>query len=137
MKHILHFNLFSNGVFSALPYLAMWFVGVFSGYSSDMLRRRKVLSTTNVRKLFNTIANVVPTVALIAVGFVGCDPVAAVALLTIGTGFSGCTAASYQVNSIDLSPTFASVIYGISNTAANLPGVFSPYTVGLITAGLQ
>ena len=76
-----------------------------------------------------------PTVALIAVGHVGCDSVAAVALLTIATGFSGCTQASYQVNSIDLSPAFASVLYGISNTIGNIPGIVSPYTVGLITAG--
>ena len=135
MKNILKFELSANGVFSALPYLALWLLGVASGYTSDWLRQRRVMSTTAVRKLFNTLGNAVPAVALIAVGYVGCDWVAAVALLTVATGFSGFTQSSFQVNSLDLSPAFASIVYGFSNTFANVPGIVSPYSVGLITAG--
>ena len=135
MKNILKFELSANDVFSALPYLALWLLGVASGYISDWLRQRRVMSTTAVRKLFNTLGNAVPAVALIAVGYVGCDWVAAVALLTVATGFSGFTQSSFQVNSLDLSPAFASIVYGFSNTFANVPGIVSPYSVGLITAG--
>ena len=39
------------------------------------------------------------------------------------------------MNSLDLSPVFASVIFGFSNTFANVPGIVSPYTVGAITSG--
>ncbi|XP_055339452.1 sialin-like isoform X2 [Paramacrobiotus metropolitanus] len=135
MKNILHFNLSANGLFSALPYVALWLVSISSGYCADLLRENHYMSTTNVRKLFNTIGNLIPAVALVAVGYVGCDSLTVVVLLTLSTGMSGCTQCSYQVNSIDLSPIFASMIFGISNTLANVPGIISPYTVGLITSG--
>ncbi|OQV24545.1 Sialin [Hypsibius exemplaris] len=135
LKNILKFNLSSNGVFSALPYLVFGVFSITSGYVSDHLRQRKLMSTTNVRKLFNTLGNAVPAVALIAMGYAGCDWVAAVALLTLATGFSGMTSSSFQVNALDLSPTFASIIFGFSNTISNLPGFISPYVVGVITAG--
>ncbi|OQV24540.1 Sialin [Hypsibius exemplaris] len=135
MKNILRFELSANGLFSAMPYLALWIFGVASGYASDYLRHHNMMSTTNVRKLFNTIGNAVPAAALITVGYVGCDWVAAVALLTVATGFSGLTQSSFQVNSLDLSLAYASTIYSLSNTFANVPGIVSPYSVGLITAG--
>ncbi|OQV24940.1 Sialin [Hypsibius exemplaris] len=135
MRNILNFELSANGVFSALPHLALWIFSVSSGYASDYLRHHKYLSTTNCRKLFNTVGNLIPAVALITVGYVGCDWVAAVTLLTVSVGFSGLTQSSYQVNSLDLSLAFASTIFSFSNTIANVPGIISPYSVGLITAG--
>ena len=39
---------------SALPYLVMWILINIGGQLADFLRYRKILSTTAVRKLFNT-----------------------------------------------------------------------------------
>ncbi|OQV24542.1 Sialin [Hypsibius exemplaris] len=135
MRNILNFQLSANGIFSALPYLAQWVFGLSSAYASDYLRHRNLMSTTNVRKMFNTLANVIPTAALIAVGYVDCDWATAVTLLTIGNGFAGLTQSSFIVNGLDLSLVYASTIFSVSNTFANVPGIVSPYTVGLITAG--
>ena len=35
----------------------MWLVMIVSGFVADLLRRKHLLSTTNVRKLCNTIGN--------------------------------------------------------------------------------
>lgn len=69
MKNILGFNLSENGLFSALPYLALWMMGVASGYVSDSIRKRHLMTTTNVRKMFNTLGNVIPAAALVAVHY--------------------------------------------------------------------
>ena len=74
MKTVLHFNieevrkdlifclvqfhrffLLQNAFLSALPYLCMWVVANSGSYLADFLRSRGYLSTTNTRKLFNTI----------------------------------------------------------------------------------
>jgi hypothetical protein len=44
-----------NGLLAGLPYLVMWIVMILSGLAADALRSKHVLSTTNVRKLFNAV----------------------------------------------------------------------------------
>ena len=46
--------LFQNGVLSSLPYLAMWVVEIIGSQILDLLRRKKLISTTVARKVFNT-----------------------------------------------------------------------------------
>ncbi|CAG7714151.1 unnamed protein product, partial [Allacma fusca] len=43
MKHILNYDLQSNGFLSALPYLCMWIFSVFYGYVADIFLRKKWL----------------------------------------------------------------------------------------------
>lgn len=38
----------------------------------------------------------------------------------------------YRVNSLDIAPQYASVIVGIENTFATIPGIVSPILTGLI-----
>lgn len=39
----------------------------------------------------------------------------------------------YSVNLLDIAPQFASVLMGISNTVATIPGLLSPILTGHIT----
>ena len=48
-----------------------------------------------------------PAVALSAAGFLGCNTILAVVMLTIAVGFSGCTMSGYGVNHLDLAPPHA------------------------------
>ena len=52
------FNVFytyplQGGIFAALPHLVMAFIVPIGGFLADYLRRRGILSTTIVRKMFN------------------------------------------------------------------------------------
>ncbi len=49
----------------------------------------------------------VPAGLLIAVGYVGCDQVAAVVLLTLSTGMLGVVNAGALINHLDIAPSFA------------------------------
>ncbi|XP_042370203.1 sialin-like, partial [Plectropomus leopardus] len=55
MNVVLHFDLKSNGLLSALPYFGGWLVSTLSGVAADSLLERKVFSIAVVRKLFTVI----------------------------------------------------------------------------------
>ncbi len=40
-----------------------------------------------------------------------------------------------QVNHVDLSPTYAGTLMGITNTFANVCGFLAPYVAGAVTNG--
>jgi hypothetical protein len=44
--------LLQNGGLSAVPYICMFFSTVIAGQIADLLRSRKILSTTVTRKIF-------------------------------------------------------------------------------------
>lgn len=50
-----HIIFFQNGLLSAVPYLAMWVLSIVFSLTADALRSRKILTTTQTRKVFNTI----------------------------------------------------------------------------------
>ena len=57
---------------------------------------------------------------------------AAITCLTIAVGFGGFAWSGFSVNQLDIAPQYASVIMGISNTIATLPGIISPSITGYI-----
>lgn len=88
MKEVLKFNVKSNGVLSALPYLVFWLFIISSGVIGDKIQRLG-LSKTNVRKLFNTLGFIMPMFAVIGLMFVTCEiKYIGVALLTVGLAFT-------------------------------------------------
>lgn len=56
--------------------------------------------------------------------------VAVVAFLTVAVGFGGFAWAGFSVNPLDIAPQFASILMGLSNTVATLPGMISPLLTG-------
>lgn len=57
MKDVLHMSVADNGLFNALPYLAMWFVSVTTGILSDWLIHHEYITITFARKMFTTIGD--------------------------------------------------------------------------------
>lgn len=53
LKQSFNFAIQSAGIVGALPHLLMTAIVPFGGMLADYLRRNNILSTTNVRKLFN------------------------------------------------------------------------------------
>ena len=45
-----------------------------------------------------------------------------------------CWGAGHLVNINDISGPYSGIVFGISNTIATLPGIISPFLVGIITA---
>jgi ACS family sodium-dependent inorganic phosphate cotransporter-like MFS transporter 5 len=76
-----------------------------------------------------------PAVALIGAGFIGCNTVAAVSLLTLAVGLSGASYSGFQVNFVEIAPPYAGTLFGITNAVANICGFAAPYVVGSLVQG--
>ncbi len=60
----------------------------FSGFLTDIVVRKKILTITNARKFFSILGNLLPAIFIIALAFVTCQiKYIAVILLTIGITF--------------------------------------------------
>lgn len=136
-KKILHFDMKSNGLLAGLPYLVMWIVMVASGLLADKIRSKHLLTTTNVRKLFNAVGFLCPAACLIGTGYIDCNAALAVSLIVIAVGLSGLSMAGWGVNHLDLAPPYAGTLMGITNGIATIPGFVSPSVVGALTNGNQ
>ncbi|XP_017473752.1 PREDICTED: putative inorganic phosphate cotransporter [Rhagoletis zephyria] len=134
LKNILGVDIRNNGPLSALPYLAMCLLSYGFIFLADVLNARNPMRLWVSRKLFNTIGQWVPMVALIGLGYInaGGSVKLAIALLTIAVGANAATYLGSQVNHIDLAPNFAGTMMGITNCVANVISIIAPLTVGLI-----
>lgn len=57
----------------------------------------------------------------------------AVLALTLAVGFGGLAWSGFIVNHLDIAPRYASLLLGISNCFATIPGIVSPLIVGFVT----
>uniref|UniRef100_V5G395 Putative inorganic phosphate cotransporter n=2 Tax=Anoplophora glabripennis TaxID=217634 RepID=V5G395_ANOGL len=137
MAQILHFDIQSNALLSAVPYLTSWWCGILTSIIADWLLSKGYLSLSTSYKIFNSIASIVPSLGILGVAYVGCDKVAAQLLLALPGAFAGAVYAGNQMNHIALSPKYAGTMYGITNAAANMCGFLAPYVIGLIIEGRE
>lgn len=55
MRDVLSFSVFDVGLYSSLPYISMWIVSLTSGWFSDYLISRQLVTITFARKIFTAI----------------------------------------------------------------------------------
>lgn len=91
---VLKFKLSTVGFFSAMPYLTMAITLQISGRLSDYLLIRNILTTLQVRKIFNCCAFILAAVFLLGAAFLR-TPVWTVMCLTLAVGFSGFSQIGY------------------------------------------
>ncbi|ELU12188.1 hypothetical protein CAPTEDRAFT_177109 [Capitella teleta] len=131
-KDAFHFESAKGGVIAALPHLVMTLIVPIGGQLADFLRRRNILSTTNVRKIFNCGGFGLEAVFLLGVGFTR-NTATAITCLTIAVGFSGFAISGFNVNHLDIAPRYASILMGMSNGIGTLAGMFCPIVTEMIT----
>ncbi|XP_064268493.1 sialin isoform X2 [Passer domesticus] len=133
MKEILRFDAQENGFLSALPYFGCWLCIILSGQIADYLREKQNFSTVCVRKCFTLIGMIGPAVFLVAAGFIGCNYALAVAFVTISTTLGGFCTSGYSINHLDIAPSYAGILLGITNSFATIPGMVGPVIAKSLT----
>jgi ACS family sodium-dependent inorganic phosphate cotransporter-like MFS transporter 5 len=126
MKDILRFNVQENGFLSALPYFGCWLCMILSGKAADNLRVKWNFSALSVRRIFTIIGMIGPAIFLVAAGFTGCDYSLAVVFLTISTTLGGFCSSGFSINHLDIAPSYAGILLGVTNTFATIPGMVGP-----------
>jgi len=126
----LDINLRSVWIFVAPPWIASFLFSNIAGWIADrMITYGK--SVTFTRKLMQTIGFLGPAAGLAALATTR-DATTAVVLLSAALGLASFTFAGAGCNHLDISPRHAGVIFGISNTAATLPGIVGVALTGFL-----
>ncbi|XP_043246791.1 vesicular glutamate transporter 1-like [Amphibalanus amphitrite] len=131
-EEVFHYDTSESGVLSALPHLLMTLVVPIGGQLADYLRRNNLLSTTNVRKLFNCGGFGMEGTFLLVVAYSTTSTGATVALM-LAVGFSGFAISGFNVNHLDIAPRYASILMGITNGCGTLSGLICPIVTSNMT----
>lgn len=123
MADVLKFDIQSNGFYSTLPYIAMWIMSIVFASLSDWILSKNLIGLTASRKLFTTIAFVIPGIFLVIASFSGCNKITAVVMFTFSMGFMSAFYSGIKANNLDLSPNFAGAIMALTNGAGAVIGI--------------
>ncbi|XP_043470642.1 putative inorganic phosphate cotransporter [Leptopilina heterotoma] len=133
LSSVFKFNIKENGLISSIPYLTAWILSFPISYYSDMSIRKNFLSVRASRFLCNSIGEILPAIALVALGYVSPDnPVLAISILVIAVATNMSIYCGHHVNHMDLSPNFAGSLMGCTNAVANVCSILAPLIAGLI-----
>ncbi|XP_076632550.1 vesicular glutamate transporter [Colletes latitarsis] len=127
--------LVETGVIGSLPHLLMTTIVPCGGLLADYLRKRGILSTTNVRKLFNCGGFGMEALFFLVVANATMhrNGTAATVALAIGVACSGFAISGFNVNHLDIAPRYASILMGMSNGIGTIAGLLVPFFVDNIT----
>ncbi|KAH3890380.1 hypothetical protein DPMN_014460 [Dreissena polymorpha] len=131
-SEVFSFDLSKSGFLSALPHLIMAIIVPIGGQIADFLRRRGILSTTVVRKIFNCGGFGMEAIFLLGVGFTR-NTTTAITCLTLAVGFSGFAISGFNVNHLDIAPRYASLLMGFSNGFGTIAGMLCPIVTESLT----
>jgi len=131
-KEVYDMNVAEGSTLAALPHLIMTIIVPLGGQLADFLRQSQILTTTNVRKIFNCGGFGGEALFLIGVAFAKSEA-QAVACLIIAVGCSGFAISGFNVNHLDIAPRYASILMGISNGVGTFAGMICPITTEQIT----
>ena len=130
LNHAFGVPLSRVGAYSLFPWIATFVAINSAGWIADwMLARGVAVGTT--RKLMQSVAFAVGAAPLLALPAASA-PAIAVALVAISAAASGIGGAAYGVNHLDVGPTYAGILMGLSNTVAALPGIIGVAAAGFI-----
>ncbi|KAK3798620.1 hypothetical protein RRG08_005031 [Elysia crispata] len=134
MKESLNFDIKANGALSALPYICQFLMAMVVGQVADRIRERRLMSTKNVRKLFQSISLLGAGTFVSTMGLMGCEErYIAVVMLCLGFVLLSANTAGYISNHLDLAPSYAGLLLGITNTVATVPGMIAPTIASALT----
>lgn len=123
---------------SSLPYVGMMCMS-FAGKLFDFLKMKDIMSLTNLRKLFNSVAFFVPAFCTFSLHFLGPeDKIGAIILIVLTVSFLNLsTAGGFLLSHSDLAGPFTGLAFGITNTMAQMPGFITPLIVAYMTPNVS
>ncbi len=103
-----------------------------SGFLSDFVERKKLLSRTVSRKVFQSTALIGSAIFMALIPAVGCNQISVIVLLILGMITLGLISGGENLIVVDIAPDYSGSIYGFTNAFSSLPGFLAPLFAGLI-----
>jgi len=134
LSDVFGYGMTENGAVSTLPYVADGVMLVSSGQLADHLLRRYRLSRGAVRKAFCVVGLLLSALFITLPGALDCHRGPIVACLVASVGMIGVAMPSVAANTMDLSPSDAGTLMGLTNAVSNAVSIFAPQVVGALTS---
>lgn len=109
----------------------MTIVVACGGILADYLRKQQILTTTQVRKLFNCGGFSMEATFFIFMAYSE-EYAWGLMNLTLGVAFSGFAISGFNVNHLDIAPKYASILMGLSNGIGTVAGGILPHVMHAI-----
>ncbi|CAK8680151.1 unnamed protein product [Clavelina lepadiformis] len=134
MAKVFKYDTTQSGLLMILPFLMQFLVSLPASYFTDFLRKKRLMTTTQIRKINTFLALSVPALCLSLTGYVGKNHRAVISLFTFGYAFTGLSLPGYLSCPLDIAPSHSGILFAISNTIANIVGFLGPFSAGYIVA---
>ncbi|XP_031635861.1 putative inorganic phosphate cotransporter [Contarinia nasturtii] len=132
LKEVLHVPTEEVGFYTSLPFLGMWLFSIFSGYVSDFLIVRRILTITQARKFFTFLGAVPPAFFIMAASYAEKNLFVVVTMFVCAMSFLGNFYPGLKINSLDLSPNYSGSLMALTNGIGGISGVVVPPFIGYI-----
>ncbi|XP_046608975.1 sialin-like isoform X1 [Neodiprion virginianus] len=136
-NYIHGWNIQAVGMLSAIPQvLRMLFSYTISSFS-DWLLKTERMPIMWLRKAAVFLGCGIPSIMLLGLAFSGCHPTLAIAFMMASLIATGATSAGTLAVTVDLSPNYASILFGIKNTISSFVEFLAPMMIGILTNNNQ
>ena len=132
LSNVLRYRLSFNGVLSSICYFFQTLVCLIGSWITDLIITKQFLKTLTIRKM-NTIMGLwLPGACALLAVVAGCQAELAVVLFALAAGLNTLSVCGCKTGMLDIAPDFAGIVFGVSNTVANIPGFMGPAIVGAL-----
>lgn len=137
MKTVLGFAIQKNGLLNGAPFLLSYFTSVVFCYLADIIVARSVMSLKNVRKMNTAIAQVIPGLICVLIGYLGCDIVPVLVVWFIAVSCITAAYAGAMASIVDIAPNLAGPILAFAQTIHMSASFLSPIVAGFLLKDSQ
>ncbi|XP_055642163.1 sialin [Toxorhynchites rutilus septentrionalis] len=137
MQKILCFDIKENGLLSGTPFLCSYLSSVLFCYIADILMDKKMMTLTNVRKLFTALSQIVPGVLVLLVGYLGSNLIAVLVLWFVAVTFITASYAGAMANIVDIAPNLAGPVLAFAQTIHMTASFLQPLASGIMVTDAQ
>jgi hypothetical protein len=130
LHHAFRVPLLHVGGYALLPWIATFLTANSGGWLSDWMLA-KGMPTTVVRKTMQTASYVLGAAPLLILPSASAAGTA-IAILCVAASATGLSFSAVGVNHLDVGPSYAGILMGISNTFATIPGIIGVAAAGFI-----
>ncbi|XP_061387040.1 putative inorganic phosphate cotransporter [Musca vetustissima] len=133
LSGVLNMEIKSNGLYSSLPFIAMWIMSYVYLSLADILQNKTNISLTTLRRLFNSLGSWLPALGLVIIGFLDeRHKTLAIILMTLIVALNSGNIIGSALNMIDLAPNHAGFMMSLVNAVSNVTPFISPLVVGVV-----
>lgn len=131
-KDVFGVDIMHVGFFTVVPYVVQGLCGLSAGFLSDYLINTVQMKKLYVRRLMQCGGMLGSALFMLLASAIAQDIYQGMIYVSLSAGVYCLTFGGVSVNHLDIAPDYAAIVYGIGNTAGQLPGMIGVYLTGLI-----